>query len=556
MLTTLAINCIMDHRAQIAKKAVHFFLARADDWRYVIPEAYDCLRECRTFCYIIDPIYRQEEEGRLLKAEESSTTAGSSSASESGAPSSSQSDGALLNNDSGIVDEVQLVGHSSYVAQPIADQSCPEVMMPPADSCHAGLTPTGDNDRSSKQSPEQRYHKQQDREQLYGEQAIVHEIVQRIEEAQKVLETFLYESKKDKKFFEEISWMFKRSHIAAKFTGDYDYREYFRTTSIDIRRLLNNLMMCQKLSERTAEPKLDRFKKDMSEEAYLFWKMHIGQRIIASWQQFIDAYILLYGAVDPVDLKYIETVLLFQGDKKKKLTVHGFINFTNQHSFPFPKNIATNSPSIEKPMSEEGRMDLTKMVMSLVTDFSSNEMRTHLLNVYAWYSGYKTTKEIQERANEWARLVKQMRDTKEKNPQGDYAEAEKVDMARRAIYFFYQRFMVMWRVGQVSRETLNNVDFPGRGRIRDFIRYVGPLDRANYFIVMGRDDEQWSEHKPQIYKFLEKYLKMLGDTSQPTSANGTNNPVQIYHSQSQTAESIGIDAHEQDVENVAVADTA
>ena len=189
------------------------------------------------------------------------------------------------------------------------------------------------------------------------------------------------------------------------------------------------------------------------------------------------------------------------------MTVFGFINFTRKHGFPFGQDIVSSVPKPDALMSEKRIMELTRMVMELVADFSSQEMRNHLINVYTWFDGCNTEEEHQERANEWGRQIREARKLKKRHLDDEYLEVDNIDLARRALSFFYQRFMIMWRVGKVSRETLSGVDFPGTGRINNFIRIVHPLDRANFCIVMDKDESEWEEHKPKVYKFLKYYLK-------------------------------------------------
>ena len=76
----------------------------------------------------------------------------------------------------------------------------------------------------------------------------------------------------------------------------------------------------------------------------------------------------------------------------------------------------------------------------------------------------------------------------------------------------------MWRIGQVSRETFADVDFPGKARIKDFLNYIQPLDYANYHIVMygpnsGKTQEEiekaiknWPNKEPKVYKFLKELI--------------------------------------------------
>ena len=167
-------------------------------------------------------------------------------------------------------------------------------------------------------------------------------------------------------------------------------------------------------------------------------------------------------------------------------------------------------------MDEEKRMQLTEIVMNLIKKFSGVEMRDHLIAVYTWYQNIdkKNKKAMHDRAEEWASLIKERRtlitEHKKELLQVKHEEAERVDQARRSIYFFYEQFVTMWRVGEATQEVLKCIDFPGKGRIRDFLNFVAPLDQANYYIVIGTGKENKNKnYRPKIYSFMEMYLKML-----------------------------------------------
>ncbi|KAI9493610.1 hypothetical protein BDB00DRAFT_787896 [Zychaea mexicana] len=122
----------------------------------------------------------------------------------------------------------------------------------------------------------------------------------------------------------------------------------------------------------------------MCEEPYLLWKKHMGQLVVANWSQLIDSYALLFGTPEPVDLVYIERMLKAQ-QQNSQITAYAFI---------------------------------TKMV-------------------------------IQMRADKWARLLKEARNVKDEKDEivdKKLLKASRVDKARRVVSFFYQCYMVMWRV--------------------------------------------------------------------------------------------------------------
>ncbi|KAI8137198.1 hypothetical protein BJV82DRAFT_583927 [Fennellomyces sp. T-0311] len=470
-------NLIADNGIEIAKVALAFLEEKADDWKQVIPEAHDFKRECEHFLYIIDALHREEKKKAPPPKKTSKAAAFFRMAIVARAFSQN------LTKKEGDDD-----------ARPIGGDIEERVLL----DSESGVVIRQENRELVKKK------KEEEEEQVRGVHGIVKEIVGHIRDALKHLEKFLKENERKKSWQNSVRWFFKRALVAR------DYRDFMKGESNAIRGLLNDLVLCQKIADKAISPKVDSFEKDMTEDTYLFWKKHIGQTVVARWDQFIDAYRLLYGMVDACDLEYMERMLM---SKKGDVTVYGFISFTRKHGFPFKKNIATASPQTEPVISEEGRMEITKMVITMVTDFSSPEMRDHLVNIYKWFKGIKrdNAEGLQQRANEWAHLVLAARAVDGEVTDKEQKKAQNVDAARRAINFFYQRYMVMWRIGQVSREALKDVDFPGKNRIKDFICFVGPLDYANYHIVIGKS-KNWESNRPKVYLFLEKHLEVMEET--------------------------------------------
>ncbi|KAI9244572.1 hypothetical protein BDA99DRAFT_528979 [Phascolomyces articulosus] len=278
----------------------------------------------------------------------------------------------------------------------------------------------------------------------------------------------------------------------------------------------------------------------MSEECYWFWVANFGYATMeSSWDQFINGYELLYGTLDPHVMKSMEQLLC----QDNKVSVARLIIATRKHSnqFPFTKNIGSSSlsttsvaPETKDQMSEEKRMQLTEMAMELVEKFSDVKMGNHLVSIYSWYRGYdkKDKKAMRERANEWAELIKERRkilgENKKELLQVKHEEAERIDQARRAVYFFYEQFVTIWRVGEVTREILKSVDFPGKGRMRDFLNYVAPLDQANFYVIIGgskgKDDEK-KDYRPKLYDFMEMYLTMLEQQSKERKEDASQKPI-------------------------------
>ncbi|KAI9489147.1 hypothetical protein BDB00DRAFT_932164 [Zychaea mexicana] len=337
-----------------------------------------------------------------------------------------------------------------------------------------------------------------DRTRHQGQQAILKEIVRTLYLAEKKINQYLTQNaQQNKTILQKIQWFVKRTYTAQ------EYRAYFKGENEGIRKLMNDLITTRNLAAGAGIVTVNRFEQDMPKEGFNFWIKYIGKDIVTPWERFSEAYTLLYGDMEPNELQYVRKLLCSSGGSS--ITVFGYIGLIRKHSFPF-ENVGTDLPPVEKTLSEESRMEIAKMVMQLVSEFASEEMKGYLTAMYTWYDGIPRNDEkaLQERANEWARLKNELR--RVEVPTAEHEKADKLDGARRAISFFYQRYMVMWRIGKLSREAFSGVDFPGKARIRDFIRYVQPLDKANYLISMKKDESTWKQKKPQVYQFLEQLL--------------------------------------------------
>ncbi|KAI9272680.1 hypothetical protein BDA99DRAFT_498944 [Phascolomyces articulosus] len=329
--------------------------------------------------------------------------------------------------------------------------------------------------------------------------------------------------KQDKKQEKQIKWMTIDRPLKAK-----EFRQYIEMDLDALLQRIVGLHFQHQLNNASKKQDITSLRKFMTDDySYFFWVTTMGQKNLdGSWQKFIDSYQVIYGKLDVLMLQSMENLLCDEADHKR-VTIQRFImalqKFNNQ--FPFPKSITSNniktsynsSDVNQKIIFEEKRMQLTKVALDLVEKFSEATMRDHLVTIYSWYTGYdKKNKEVlRERANEWGSLVKERRDLISENKQEliqvKHEQAELIDQARRAIYFFYEQFVTIWRVGEVTREILKDINFPGKGRIRDFLSFVAPLDQANFYIVMGMEKENDSEkdYLPKVYKFMDMYLDML-----------------------------------------------
>ncbi|KAG0163194.1 hypothetical protein DFQ28_000294 [Apophysomyces sp. BC1034] len=320
-----------------------------------------------------------------------------------------------------------------------------------------------------------------------------------LESAKKEIDEFITQDTKQRNLWGKMLWKSKRVALATV------YRERFRKKAEALAGSIQNITAYLKLGDAFRKVTIDHVKHLMSLPSYEFWMTYIGQDLSGDniWSTFIQQYQIMFGHLSEDTIESIRRIACVT---KTDLTIYGFIRLTNEFDFPIDEDLLPPLPQSSVVMSEEGRIQIAEMVISLMSDFSSKEMQQHLIHVYTWYRDVQRhdIRGLQKRADEWAEYLKQSRDIDEKAP--EHIEADHLDFSRRTISLFYQRYMVMWRIGRVSREMLSDVDFPGRMRIQDFLRYILPLDNAHYRIVMGQDSTHWDHRKPKVYSFLKELL--------------------------------------------------
>ena len=341
-------------------------------------------------------------------------------------------------------------------------------------------------------------------------------IIKRVQTAKALGSEILNQDQKQEKSSEKnIKWITMDRPLLSK-----QLCEYVQTDAAAILQRINDLHFQYQLNEASKKHDIAPLREFMTTASYLLWATNLGSDTIeGSWKQFINSYQALYGSLDLSMLQFMEKLLC---NNEHKVTIDRLIlalrKYGNQ--FPFPKDIVQsihqNASNTEKSVPEEKRMQLTKIALELVEKFSEAKMRDHLVTIYTWYRGCdtKNKKQMRERADEWGLLIKERRSFIDENKrellQEKHKVAERIDQARRAIFFFYEQFMVMWRTGDATREILEEIDFPGKGRIRDFLNFVAPLDQANYYVVMGIDkDVPIKDYRPKLYDFMDTYLSML-----------------------------------------------
>ncbi|KAI7859138.1 hypothetical protein BDC45DRAFT_496970 [Circinella umbellata] len=340
-------------------------------------------------------------------------------------------------------------------------------------------------------------------------------IINRVQITKSLASKILNQDQKQEKSSENyIKWVTIDRPLLSK-----QLYEYVQTDADAILQRINDLHFQYQFDEASKQQDITSLREFMTSASYLFWTTTFDRDSTeGSWEQFIYSYQTLYGVLDISMLQFMENLLC---NNEHKVTIDRFIlalcKYNNQ--FPFPKDtvqLLNQDVSKTKSISEEGRIQLTKIALELVEKFSEAKMRDHFVTIYTWYRGCdkKNKKQMRDRADQWGLLVKERRsfisENKRELLQEKHEDAERIDQARRAVFFFYEQFMIMWRAGDATREILEEINFPGKGRIRDFLNFVAPLDQANYYVVMRIDkDVPTKDYRPKLYDFMDTYLSML-----------------------------------------------
>lgn len=269
----------------------------------------------------------------------------------------------------------------------------------------------------------------------------------------------------------------------------------------------------------TGREQFTTIQKQDNDLAFSFWdSFSTGQSLVVSWNAFQNEYQRRFGKwseeteealhhLSTNNAAFSNTTDNNRNIPSEQVTVFDFIAIINDYGFPF--NVEQLPIMAPPPPSEIARIETTKLLTDLMVYFSSQEMREYLISLYTYFKNVnrKDKQAMQERANEWANVILSSRGIDKDNFTEEQKEADKVDMARRTISLFYQRYMVLWRTGQYARDLFSEVDFPGKARVYEVREYVLPLDHANYHIVIKGDSTKWPSKCPKVYKFLDQLVK-------------------------------------------------
>lgn len=189
--------------------------------------------------------------------------------------------------------------------------------------------------------------------------------------------------------------------------------------------------------------------------------------------------------------KVLENILCID----RTISYYTLVEHGKEYDFLFDMSMIP-APLDATTMSQESRLVLTNTIIGLMKDFSSETMSDHIVAIITYLKG----NDIEQKAKEWGLTIRESRTGIE--PTDAHKHAIRLDRARRAWFYFYQQYVVIWRIGQVSQDIMKDLDFPGKSRIKDFLKYNEPLERHDYMTVMQNEPLEWSHREPKVYVFL------------------------------------------------------
>lgn len=319
------------------------------------------------------------------------------------------------------------------------------------------------------------------------------------------------QSLKSSSFFKRQSYRIKRFLIYAP-----EYKEQFNSCMKTLDELPKEMQRITELAAVLLSPTaLGYGSKFTNDACKKFWLDIMGNTIggegsSGAWNKFQTNYKQEFPTAKDWTSDQWECVKRVACYLGNDLTLFGYFELTSTAGFPIDINKVPTILDSNADLEEASRIEIGKMIKELIREFSSEEMNTHIVNVIKWYGSFPREVDIQERAYECYRIIKRVRD---ENPE-ELTEREQlaldVDKARRVVSFFYQEFLVICEFGRLSRNIFANVDFPGKSRMKGFIRNYRPLDIANFKIIIKNDQpvpqEELDSAVPKVYKFLENFL--------------------------------------------------
>ncbi|ORX65184.1 hypothetical protein DL89DRAFT_261384 [Linderina pennispora] len=324
-------------------------------------------------------------------------------------------------------------------------------------------------------------------EALYGECEIFREIISGIEIKEKRKSKAIEKIKKDieeanKKAKELIDNAGNERNLLGKTAFNIKllakakgYRALFDKKREEIRENLKILSQTQHILRPEPPSRLPVLAK-------LFWTSSFGENTMSvGWFDFTTKYSLEL-IVNVEELERIKPYLCVN----EHVTTYSFYAACTQFGYPI---LCPTQPVIDT-------MALANSIIDLTKEFYLPTFGTR------WYMLRDLRKKDQDR-DQFCQALKDIF-------YQDKDRWESINKARGIVSSLFQRYMMIWRIGKASQEMFDNVDFPGKSRIKTFIRICEPIDEINYKFNLNLensiDKKPWAKGKPQVYDFLRTLI--------------------------------------------------
>lgn len=192
----------------------------------------------------------------------------------------------------------------------------------------------------------------------------------------------------------------------------------------------------------------------------IFWTSSFGKdRYVVGWEEFIQAYSkeLSISKEDMVNVKKY----IFINDT---VSIYSFYAACTQLGYP-----------ILPPIYPE--IDIVRLAQ-LIMDLNKEFYRKN------FGESWNCIRQLEIAFHNQEEMYNGLKNISESNPK----RWKEINIERGVVSSIFQRYMMGWRIGRISHEILDNIDFPGKTRIKLFI-YVyetkckkNPQERKNHRI--------------------------------------------------------------------------
>lgn len=259
-----------------------------------------------------------------------------------------------------------------------------------------------------------------------------------------------------------------------------EYRKYFKDKSEQLSKELIEIR--NELDSISPQPPTR-----LPLSAMLFWNNHFQDKKSVTWNEFITQYTSENNITeDEIERKFKKYLCNIDNNA---ISIYTFYSTCTQFSYPIMLPVENHVDT----------MKLAELIMNLTKELYSPEFGRHWGKLLELKSKAKINNKFERKLlyenlaklgksddQEWFLILHQYRSTASS---------------------FFQRYMMLWRIGNASQEMLDNVDIPGKSRIYTFIQVCETIDEVNYKEILKLDTEKsWEKGRPQVYDFLRAVL--------------------------------------------------